>query len=1326
MADAGEIVTQGTLKSSTGQLLPLTRTEVVASIAGPLAEVVVRQRFENPGKEPIEAVYLFPLPAEASVWRMEFRIADRVVRGVVKEKEEARRIYEQARSEGRAATLLEEDRPSLFTLSVANVAPGAVIDVELAYMEMVPYDDGHFRWVFPMVAPETYREGPPPAASEALPPPRLPSGERGPDVSIEVHVKAQKSIEQLRCASHPTQAMHPGDGSIKLRLPPDTPLPNRDFVLSWQAGAVGVRPLIRFERRPEEAGTMLLLLTPSLPRQAEERMGGQNEMASVRCGNCGGVVTNLADIVTIPGLGPVLPCRFCGAVLSPGTALQTRASRPRDVLVLVDRSASMRGSLPAARRAVNALFANLAEGDCVQLVAFDHDRAHFAGSAASPLVTLAKENARALDQFLAGLTPRGGTDLEGALDCALTLPTREGRTRAVVLITDAGVGNEGRLLRRIPELLAGARLFVLGVGPSVDRRLIARIAQAGGGAHDVMLPEEDVEITVTRFARRVREGGPILTNLMVTLEGAALEDVHPTPLPDLFGGQPARLLARFTGMGPAKLVINGLTAEGRPYRQEALLDLPAESTETPGLHRLWAKHHVEALAARLEREPGQATALRAEATAVALRASLVGPFTSLVAEDSQVSVAPVKVRKLRLTVVGGPDRGRAALLDRERFTIGRTTGADLQLRDGNVSRLHSEIRLVEGAFVIRDIDSANGTLVDGVKVREKRIGAGTRLTLAGTTLEVSALPESPHAYFEVVPQRRVEVALPEAPPASELADDEDLRTASAAAVAAGPPWMGGPTSAAPVAVAGPRGAGGGGLIARAKAIFAPASAAAAPPPPLGMAPPGMAPPPLGAPAAGGFGAPPPPPGMAPPAMAPPPSFGAPPPAPGGFGPPPPASYAAPRPSMARPAMPAPPPMMKRKAPVAAPAAPPPAPARTSAKPGGLCPSCGWPSTPTTRACEMCGILYDAEPAPVACPRCSTAIPKGNTFCGTCGAMVVAPPPPLAERAREPAPPPQPPPRVSVPQSPLSAEGSEPYPEREILWLKDRLRGELDLVFLVDATGSMGAYIAEVKNRLLELVDALRASPLCKSLRLGLVTYRDHPPQELSYVTEVSPLSTDVEKVRKDVLRMFASGGGDGPEAVTDGLFDVVRLDWRASAAKAVVWFGDAPPHGVEPSGDGFPGGCPCGQHWYAQAESCREMGIAVYSIGCLPGLRKFHGAEEVFRTVARAARGMFLLLREAQLLVPMIAGAAESELDRQRVDEHVAEVVKEHEPALARTDEAERIRWVTAALRARGVRARGMAEPEGRRAGVMRFRDLEAADVEGALWRLRGLGRIAV
>ena len=312
-------------------------------------------------------------------------------------------------------------------------------------------------------------------------------------------------------------------------------------------------------------------------------------------------------------------------------------------------------------------------------------------------------------------------------------------------------------------------------------------------------------------------------------------------------------------------------------------------------------------------------------------------------------------------------------------------------------------------------------------------------------------------------------------------------------------------------------------------------------------------------------------------------------------------------------------------------------------------------------------------------------------------------------------------------SPIEAAGSDRYSEEELAWLRERASGELDLVFLVDETGSMGPYIEEVKARLLELVGALRAMPLCRSLRLGVVTYRDHPPQDGSYASRVVPLTDDVEAIEREARELTASGGGDGPESVTDGLFDVVRLAWRPGAAKAVVWFGDAPPHGVEPHGDGFPQGCPCGNHWYAQAESCREMGVAIYAVGCLPGLRGYAGAEEVFRTVAKTTRGIYLPLTAAGLLVPLMASAAATELDRRRVDAHVLELVRRHEQLLRELDERERVRWLGELLAHEGVRPREMVYAEGAAsAPPLRFRELSRRDVEAALDRLRSAGTLSL
>jgi hypothetical protein len=314
--------------------------------------------------------------------------------------------------------------------------------------------------------------------------------------------------------------------------------------------------------------------------------------------------------------------------------------------------------------------------------------------------------------------------------------------------------------------------------------------------------------------------------------------------------------------------------------------------------------------------------------------------------------------------------------------------------------------------------------------------------------------------------------------------------------------------------------------------------------------------------------------------------------------------------------------------------------------------------------------------------------------------------------------------VMAVHAPVTSPRSEPYPEHELRWLSTRLRGELDLAVLIDATGSMGAHIAEVRARLVELVDALRASPLCRDLRLAVVAYRDHPPEDRTFVTQVTPFTADVAAVCEVVMRLEADGGGDGPEAVTDGLHDVVRLAWRPGAAKAAVWFGDAPPHGVEPALDAFPQGCPCGHHWFTQAESLREMGVALYAIGCLPTLRSFVGAEAMYRQAARATRGMFLPLREAALLVPLIAGAAETALDGQRLDVSLEALLAQEGALLVGVDEDERVRWVTARFRAEGLKARAM-EPGAETAAdhPMRFRDVTPVDIRASFARLAAAGR---
>jgi len=506
-------VSQGTLQTADGVPLPLEHTAVEAVVAGPVADVVVRQRFRNDRVVAIEAVYLFPLPPEAAVHRMLFRIADRVVEGVVKEKAEARRDYEAALAQGRAATLLEEDKPTLFTLSVANIAPGAVIEVELAYQDLLPYDEGRWGFAYPMVAPARYLDA---GAASA---PRRRDESRASDVEVTVRFAHAEAVHELRCTSHLVAIDGHPDGGTRVRLRADGPLANRDFALDWRAAEEGVRPWVHLERKAGSAGTFLLALTPSTPKATTERAGGAGDYQAIRCGNCGGAISDLGAIKEIPGLGPVVPCAYCGAVLAPGTDVVTRPVRPRDVLLLVDRSASMRGAEAVVRRAVEAILTGLAPGDAAQVVAFDHDRTALDGDAGRFLALSPELAAHAL-KLLDASPPRGGSELEDALGLSAKIAPREGRSRVVVLVSDVSVGNEARLLRRLPELIgAGAKLFVLGVGASVDRRLAGRLARAGGGATELVAEGPGERETLARFARRVRDAGPVLTDLTLWWEG---------------------------------------------------------------------------------------------------------------------------------------------------------------------------------------------------------------------------------------------------------------------------------------------------------------------------------------------------------------------------------------------------------------------------------------------------------------------------------------------------------------------------------------------------------------------------------------------------------------------------------------------------------------------------------------------------------------------------------------------------------------------------------------------------------------------------------------
>ena len=122
--------------------IPLVHTDVTLDVRGLAAAATVTQQYVNSGTDPIEAVYVFPLPHDSAVYDLEIRIGNRLIRSTIREREEAKRVYESAKSEGKRAALVEEERPNIFTTSVANLMPGDHIDVRLRYVEPLHWEDG--------------------------------------------------------------------------------------------------------------------------------------------------------------------------------------------------------------------------------------------------------------------------------------------------------------------------------------------------------------------------------------------------------------------------------------------------------------------------------------------------------------------------------------------------------------------------------------------------------------------------------------------------------------------------------------------------------------------------------------------------------------------------------------------------------------------------------------------------------------------------------------------------------------------------------------------------------------------------------------------------------------------------------------------------------------------------------------------------------------------------------------------------------------------------------------------------------------------------------
>ncbi|MEW5734303.1 MAG: VIT domain-containing protein, partial [Thermodesulfobacteriota bacterium] len=510
---------------------PLKQTRVRASVCGVIASVVVTQQYENRGSSPINARYVFPASTRAAVHAMTMKIGEDLIKAQVQEKKMARQTFEAAKHEGKSASLLEQERPNVFTMDVANIMPGDVVVIELSYTELLIPSEGVYSFVFPTVVGPRYKScGTGETSLQAwLENPFLKQGNITPSsFDIQVDLSTGIPIQDLSCKTHETDLTWRSESRASVRLSSaDTHKPDRDFILRYRLTGNRIQSGL-LVRQGEQENFFLLMMEPP------ERVAVQD----------------------IPG---------------------------REYIFVVDVSGSMHGfPLNIAKTLIRDLVGSLRPTDRFNLLLFSGSSRLMSPESVPATPDKVWEALGILNSENGG----GGTETYEAMSRALSLPGDESLARTIVLVTDGYISAERSVFRLVSESLGHANVFAFGVGSSVNRYLIEGVAKAGLAEPFVVTDPSDAASAANKFREYIKY--PLLTDIRVESQGAEIYDLEPRRLPDMFAQRPIVVAGKFRGSPRGAVTVSGLTASG-PYEQTFRFDEADDSENTEALPYLWAR-----------------------------------------------------------------------------------------------------------------------------------------------------------------------------------------------------------------------------------------------------------------------------------------------------------------------------------------------------------------------------------------------------------------------------------------------------------------------------------------------------------------------------------------------------------------------------------------------------------------------------------------------------------------------------------------------------------------------------------------------------------------
>lgn len=594
-------VTEGALLFKTNQRgrympAPVLKTDVQITVTGIIARTTVRQEFTNPSRRKgdwLEGIYVFPLPETAAVDHLRMKIGERIVEGQIKERAEAKKIYEQAKHEGKRTSLVEQERPNIFTTSVANIGPGEHITVEIEYQETVRYDNGQFQLRFPMVVGRRYIPGAPviiegqepkgngtvldtdrvPDASRVTPPVQAPSQGFINPLSLSLTLSPGIPIAKVESPYHPIIVIPDQDGAFQISLKEETVPADRDFQLVWHP-AIRTEPMatIFTEQKNGETYAMLMLAPPTQPDGNAPRVA-------------------------------------------------------RDLTFIIDTSGSMAGpSLQQAKASLASALTRLTTRDRFNVIQFNNT----VRSLFPALEPVTAANISKAIRYTEHLIADGGTEILPALRQALKSEQDKTRIQQIVLLTDGQVGNEEELFELLHHKLGTRRLFTVGIGSAPNSHLMRKTAEFGRGTFTYIGNVNEVKDQLDVLFKKLER--PVLNDIALDTSAWSGLEQYPQQIADLYEGEPIVLAIKAASVSE-EATLKGLAGDKPWSMPVSFKNAPARG----GLSVYWAREKISALMDETYKG-GAEQAIRKAVLDVALTHHLVSKYTSLVAVD----VTPVR------------------------------------------------------------------------------------------------------------------------------------------------------------------------------------------------------------------------------------------------------------------------------------------------------------------------------------------------------------------------------------------------------------------------------------------------------------------------------------------------------------------------------------------------------------------------------------------------------------------------------------------------------------------------------------------------------------